>query len=123
MAKLIVTSAAQSETAIYRLLNDRNIRSLCVHKYHVTDFFGKWMKISRDPTGDLPYDGVASPRLTRQLKQLGIEVGDEVLVAIQPYVLYERCIRLVSPITNTNRHLIGYQLESVPYAQSALLSA
>jgi hypothetical protein len=123
MANLIVTPASQTESAIQKLLNSRHIDCLSVQEYHVTDFFGIWMKISRDPTGNLPYDGVASPRLTRQLKQLGVDVGDTVLVAIRPYVLYERSIRLVSPITDSNRHLVGCEMESMPYFQQALLSA
>lgn len=112
MARLIVTPANQSEAYINKLLANPAIYLIEVQEFYVTWFMDRWLQVSRDHTGERPYDGVASARLTQQLRALGVSAGEKVLVALRPNVSYEFSIRMVSPITTTNQHLIGQKFET-----------
>lgn len=120
MSRLIVAPATQSEAYINKMLANPAIHLIEVQRFYVNWFMSRWLQVSRDHSGTKPYDGVASARLTQQLRALGVGAGQTVLVALRPNVSYEFSIRMVSPITTTNQHLIGKRFETLKPEQMLL---
>jgi len=107
MASIKVAHPEQTESSIQFLLGRKNTEELMIDRFYVSDFMGVWYQVSKSPKGYRPYDGVASPGLTKSLKAVGVQPGDQVLVVRHPSMVHEHRIRLVAPLTDENRHLVG----------------
>lgn len=107
MASIKFARPEQTESSIQFLLGRKNTEELIIDQFYVSDFMGVWYQVSKFPRGYRPYDGVASPGLTKSLKAIDVEPGDAVLVVRHPNKMHEHRIRLVAPLTDANRHLIG----------------
>jgi hypothetical protein len=107
MASIKIARPEQTESAIQFLLGRKNTEELIIDLFYVSDFMGVWYQISKSPKGYRPYDGVASPGITKALKAMDVKPGDQVLVVRHPNKVHEHRIRLVAPLTEENRHLVG----------------
>jgi hypothetical protein len=112
MANIKIARPEQTEASVQFLLGRKNTQELIIDVFHVSDFMGVWYQVSKSPKGYRPYDGIASPGLTKSLKALDVKPGDQVLVVRHPSVLHEHRIRLVAPLTDENRHLIGQRFKA-----------
>jgi len=117
-----VVPASQTLNAVHKLLAQPGVFVLELEIFHVTDFFGRWFKLSRDPQNRSPYGELASPQITQDLKALGVKVGDQVLVACIPSSAREVKVRAVAPLTEENLHLAGSRIRD-PYIEQLTLSA
>ena len=107
MASIQFARPEQTESSIKFMLGRKNSPELIVDVFYVSDFMNVWYQLSKNPKGYCPYDGVASPGITRALKAMDVKPGDQVLVVRHPRRLHEHRVRLVAPLTSDNRHLIG----------------
>lgn len=122
MSRIAIVPATQTLASAQNVIRKGEAETLAFEIHHVTDFMGVWYKISRDPVGECPFDGVASPIITRGLKALGVEIGEEVIVARRPNIFYDQPVHVVSPLTPTNRHLLGEFVFDTPASQPSLLA-
>lgn len=117
---IAVVPASQALAAVQKQLSTQGVSTLEFEIYHVTDFFGRWFKLSRDPGGRSPYGELASPQITRDLQERGVMLGDQVLVARMPTYALHLKARVVSPLNAENQHLAGMRFGDHPTEQLTL---
>lgn len=107
MSSIKIARPEQTESSVQFLLGRKNTEELIIERFYVNNFMDVWYQVSKTPSGYRPYDGVASPGLTNALKAMDVKPGDQVLVVRHPSMVHEHRIRLVAPLTDDNKHLIG----------------
>jgi hypothetical protein len=117
-----VVPASQTLAAVQKQLSVPGVFALELEVFHVADFFGRWLRLTRDPQSRSPYGELASPQVSRDLQALGVEVGDQVLVARIPSSAREVKVRTVSPLTAENQHLAGRRIRD-PFIEQLALTA
>lgn len=117
-----VVPASQTLSAVHKQLRAPGVFALELEVFHVTDFFGRWFKLTRDPQSLSPYGELASPQITRDLQALGVQAGDQVLVACIPSSAREVKVRAVAPLTADNEHLVGRRIRD-PFIEQLTLTA
>ena len=121
MQRILVVPASQTEAAILQLEHRPNVGVIEVELYYVADFMGIWLKITQDPKGNSPYNEMASPALTQQLKAEGLGIGDHVIVVREACATSLK-VRIVSPISLRNWYLVGKRFGEQSPSQQSLLS-
>jgi len=122
---MIIAPPNQTEAAIMSYFSQPASRSdLDVEMYYIADFLGVWFKITKDASTTFPLQReMASPQLTRKLQEMGVCIGDQVLVAKEVTSPLDLKVRIVSPLTTANTHLIGRRFNAPRAEQQLLLTA
>lgn len=115
-----VVNAKQTKNAIVAVLGKPGKGNLIVEVFHIHAFGGTWFEIHREKEKRSRLGGFASPMLTERLKRHGIAIGDPVLVARVEGLDDEFSLRVVSPLTEDNKCLIGERFERSPVNEDAL---
>lgn len=102
-----IVSPSQTSRAIGSVLGRPGKGDLIVEVFYVRAFCGIWYELRRHLDESQRLGGFAAPMLTERLTKYGVQPGDAILVARVPGLDDEFSLRVVSPLSDENRHLIG----------------
>lgn len=109
MARIVLSPAQEAEEAINTLFARADVSSVVVDVFNVEDYLGNFLQVTASE-GNTPYYLVGKTSLARELRQMGVQNGDQMLVARHPHRDREASVYLVSPMTEANHRLAGLQL-------------
>ncbi len=109
MARVVLSPSQETEDSIKSLFARADVSSIVVDVFSVNDYLGNFLQMSAAKDED-PYYLVGKTSLARELREMGVKSGDQMLVARHPYRSREASVYLVSPLTEANRQLAGKTL-------------